>query len=147
MTPPTFSQLAATTPGALEAGQFVVKFNEVILFPLIMLLTGIALLFFIYGCVIYIANAENSQARETGRSHIIYSIVGLFVMLSAYGLLMIAANTFGLEQNLDCANDPTDPACDFIFMPNGSIDLDNNGGVNPSNNGGVNGANNGGVTI
>ncbi len=101
----------AATMGAVEAGAFVQKFNDVILFPLILLMTGIALLYFIYGCVIYIMNAENSQARETGRSHIIYSIIGLFVMLAAYGILMIAANTFGFNDELDCANNPTASGC------------------------------------
>jgi len=107
----TIDQLAASAPGVVQAGQFVSKFNQVILFPLIMLMTGIAMLYFIYGCLVYIANAENSEARETGRSHIIYSIVGMFIMLSAYALLMIAANTFGLSDNLDCANNPNTPGC------------------------------------
>ena len=100
------TDLMAAAPGTVEAGAFVSKFNEVILFPLIMLMIGVAMLYFVYGCVIYIANAENSEFRATGRSHIIYSIVGMFVMLSAYGLLMIAANTFGLNKVLDCSNDP-----------------------------------------
>ena len=44
------SQVAAA--GAVEAGNFVAKLNEVILFPLIGLLSGIAFLVFIYGSVI-----------------------------------------------------------------------------------------------
>lgn len=116
MITPNVTQIAATTPGALEAGKFVLKFNEVILFPLILLLTGIAMLYFIYGSVVYVVNAENSQARETGRTHIIYSIVGMFIMLSAYGIIMLAANTFGLSGNLDCANKPDTPGC-FYAVP------------------------------
>ena len=108
-------QLAAAAPGVAEAGVFVAKFNQVILFPLIMLMIGVAMLYFVYGCVIYIANAENSEARATGRSHIIFSIVGLFVMLSAYGILMVAANTFGLNNVLDCSNDPTPAECSNVF--------------------------------
>ena len=128
MTIPNLNELAAAAPGTVEAGAFVSKFNDVILFPLIMLMTGVAMLYFIYGCVIYIANAENSESRATGRSHIIYSIVGMFVMLSAYGLLMIVANTFGLKDNLDCANNPAGQGCDIIFLPNATDNTSNGSG-------------------
>ena len=129
-------QLAAAAPGVAEAGVFVAKFNQVILFPLIMLMTGVAMLYFVYGCVIYIANAENSEARATGRSHIIFSIVGLFVMLSAYGLLMIAANTFGINGVLDCANDPLNkPGCDNVMRVPGNGGY-SGGNIQPGGNSG-----------
>ena len=41
-------------------------------------------------------NDSNGQAREEGKKHIMYGIIGLVVMVSAYTLLTIAANTFGL---------------------------------------------------
>ena len=130
MIPSTISQLAAA-PGVTAAGAFVSKFNDIILFPLIMLLSGIAMLYFIYGCVIYIANAENSEARATGRSHIIYSVVGMLVMLIAYSLLTVAANTFGLNDMLDCANNPLDSKCDNIMRVPG-YNGTNSGGATQS---------------
>jgi hypothetical protein len=118
--------LLAATAGAVETGQFVAKVNQVILFPLITLLTGIAMLYFVYGAVVYIINAENSSARETGRRHIIYGIVGLLVMLVAYAILTIAANTIGSGAVLDCANKPDTPGC---FQPSNYVPSDcSNGG-------------------
>lgn len=110
MNPETVVNLAQS-PGSIEAYAFVETFNDVILYPVIILLTGIAFLVFLYGCLIYITHAENSSAREEGRSHIIYSLIGMFVMLVAYAILQIAANTFGLEDVLDCANNPDTPGC------------------------------------
>jgi ABC-type proline/glycine betaine transport system permease subunit len=101
----------AATPGTIAAASFVQKFNDVILFPLIALLIGLALLLFVYGCFLYVINAENSTAREEGRKHIIYSIIGMFVMLTAYSILSIAANTFGFMDELNCADDPSNPGC------------------------------------
>lgn len=98
-----------------EASKFVDKLNEVILFPLIALLSGIAFLIFIYGCVVYIFNGENEQSRSEGKKHILYGIIGLVIMISAYGLLTIATNTFGLKQQQDCANDPSGTGCDDAF--------------------------------
>ncbi len=102
---------AQTTPGMCEAFFSVEKLNEVILFPLITLLMAIALLIFIYGCFQYITHAEDSSAHETGKMHILWGIVGMFIMLVAYAILAIAAGTFGLDDELDCANDPLNSNC------------------------------------
>ena len=119
MNPDSLGNLAAA-PGTVQAYAFVEKFNDIILYPLILLLTGIAFLVFLYGCLIYITHAENSSAREEGRSHIIYSVIGMFVMLVAYAILTIAANTFGLEDMLDCTSDPNASGCDEILRVPGA---------------------------
>ena len=119
MNPVSLTNLAQA-PGTEAAYAFVERFNEVILYPVILLLTGIAFLVFLYGCLIYITHAENSSAREEGRSHIIYSLIGMFVMLVAYAILTIAANTFGLGERLDCSSDPTQAGCDYILRVPGS---------------------------
>jgi Type IV secretion system pilin len=87
------------TPGTpqAEAASLVQKINEVILFPLIALLSAIAILVFVYGCAIYIMNASNETARATGKKHIMFGIIGLLVMVAAYSILSLAAGTFGLS--------------------------------------------------
>ncbi len=146
MNPISVSNLAQA-PGTVEAYAFVERFNEVILYPVILLLTGIAFLVFLYGCLIYITHAENSSAREEGRSHIIYSLIGMFVMMVAYAILTIAANTFGLEQELDCTSNPDATGCDFIFMPTegGGVGNTGGGGVGNTGGGGVGNTGGGGV--
>ncbi len=89
---------------ASKAAEFVAKLNEVILFPLITLLSGVALLVFIIGCTQYLMNANNSSGREQGVKHITYSIIGLVIMMSAWAILSLAAGTFGLNKQLDCAS-------------------------------------------
>ena len=73
------------------------RINEVILFPLMTLMVSVAVLLFLYGAFEYIYNAGNDSARETGRRHMMYGIIGLLVMLSAYTILKIAAGTFGIS--------------------------------------------------
>lgn len=99
------------SPGMAEAYSFVQKVNEVILYPLITLLMGLALLIFIYGCFEYIQKSNDAKARETGQMHILWGIVGMFIMLVAYGILGIAAGTFELGDELDCANNPSMAEC------------------------------------
>lgn len=92
-------------PGEAEAFAFVEKLNDIILFPLIALLTGVAMLYFLWGAFQYIANADNDQARSTGRQHMLWGVIGLLIMLSAYTILLIAAGTIGLDDELDCIRD------------------------------------------
>lgn len=99
-----------------EAAAFVVRLNDALIFPLIALLSAVALLFFLIGCAEYIFNAANESAREQGKKHIMYGLIGLFIMVSAWGLLTLAANTFGLGQQLDCARTPGAGGCASAFQ-------------------------------
>jgi len=102
----------AQSTGVTVAQQFVADFNEVILFPIITLLIAVALLVFMWGCFQYIANAANPTARAEGQKAMLWGIIGLFIMLTAYAILSIAANTFGLNDELDCANNPNASGCE-----------------------------------
>ena len=102
--------------GVEQANAFVQKFNEVILFPTIGLLSAVALLVFIYGCFLYIVRSADPSARAEGVRHITWGIVGLVVMLSAYTILSIFAGTFGLQEKLDCAKDPSQSGCGQYFL-------------------------------
>lgn len=83
-------------PGETAAQAFVATLNEVILLPLIALLMGVAFFVFLWGCFEYIRGANNPSAREAGVKHITYGVIGLVIMISAYTILSLAANTFGL---------------------------------------------------
>ena len=99
------------SPGAAEAANFVAQVNEIILYPLIALLMGLAILIFLWGCYQYISHSRESSAREVGQMHMIWGIVGLVIMLVAYSILGIAAGTFNLDDELNCANNPQHPSC------------------------------------
>ncbi len=89
--------IAYAGPAADFAQTFVNKLLEVILYPLITLMLVIALVVFLYGCFEYVAGASNPQAKEKGSKHILWGLIGLLVMLSAFAILSIAAATFGIE--------------------------------------------------
>ncbi|MBX9906324.1 hypothetical protein K2X96_00295 [Patescibacteria group bacterium] len=72
------------------------KIESAILFPLITLMMGVAVLVFLYGMYEMIQGAESGEARENGRKHILFGVIGFVVMLSALAILRIAANTVGV---------------------------------------------------
>lgn len=76
---------------------FVTKIENIILFPLMSLLLSIALLIFIWGAFEFVRNAESDSARETGKRHMLFGIIGMLIMISALAILKIAAGTFGLS--------------------------------------------------
>jgi hypothetical protein len=110
-------QQLAQSAAAAEAARFVATLNSVILYPLIALLSGIAFLVFVYGAAEYVFNATNDSARAEGKKHIMYGIIGLFVMVSAFAILRLAAGTFGLNTQLNCADNPSGSGCANIFTP------------------------------
>lgn len=107
-------QLLAQTA---QAAEFVADLNRVILFPLIALMMGIAFFYFVWGAAEYLLGASNESAREDGKKHLMYGIIGLVVMTSAFAILSLAAGTFGLNRQLDCANNPGGSGCASVFTP------------------------------
>jgi len=76
---------------------FLFKVNEVIVNPLIVLMFVVALLVFFWGLVEFIYKAGSDDGREVGKRHIIYGIIGMFVMVSVYGIIRLILNTFGIN--------------------------------------------------
>lgn len=95
----------AATDAQIVAQSFLSKINDVILFPLIALMLAIALLVFFWGAFEYVRGAASGESRETGQRHLLYGIIGMLVMISAFAILTIAAATFGLEGEIKKATD------------------------------------------
>lgn len=88
--------LHAAVDAEAIAAPILERIKVVILYPLISLLMGAALLFFLWGIFRYIAGAEGDEARETGKRHMLWGIIGLVVMVSALAILELATATFGV---------------------------------------------------
>ncbi|MEZ4211081.1 MAG: hypothetical protein R3B39_02235 [Candidatus Paceibacterota bacterium] len=60
------------------------------------LLISISVIVFIVGVIKYISKGDDSSAREEGTNLIIYGLVGLFVIVSVWGLVGVLQGTFGI---------------------------------------------------
>lgn len=87
---------AYASTGTDKAYEVLGKIEQVILFPLLTFMLTLALLMFLWGVYEYVRDAENEEARGTGKRHILYGVIGLVVMLSALAILKIGAATFGV---------------------------------------------------
>ena len=76
---------------------YLTRFIDNIVNPVIYFLFAVALLYFLYGVLIFIINANDEAARKTGRQHMFWGIVGLFIMVSVYGIIGIVLGTIGAD--------------------------------------------------
>lgn len=51
------------------------------------LLSGIAFLVFLWGLVKFIYRADSEEGRRAGKSQMVWGIIGLFVLLSIWGIV------------------------------------------------------------
>lgn len=61
---------------------------------LVFALMGFALLVFLYGLMRYMMGAGDDSKRAESRMYIVYGILGLFVMVSMWGLVEVFTYTF-----------------------------------------------------
>jgi hypothetical protein len=87
---------AAEGAHVTAAKTMLAKIESVILFPLMTLMMALAFFYFLWGAYQFVLNADNDTMRAEGKSHMMYGIIGLLVMISAMAILSIAAGTFGV---------------------------------------------------
>jgi len=61
---------------------------------IIPVLVTLALIGFLWGMAQTILHSDSEEARKNGRKVAVYGILALFVMLSLWGILQMAYNTF-----------------------------------------------------
>jgi uncharacterized membrane protein YjfL (UPF0719 family) len=61
--------------------------------PVIFLMFALATLYFLWGVFNFIRNSAGSEGRDTGLQHILWGAVGMFIMISAYGIINFVVAT------------------------------------------------------
>ncbi len=67
-----------------------------ILNSIVPVLIALGVVFFVWGVITYMLSGDE-EGKKKGRDHIIYSIIGLAVIIGLWGLVHLLANTFGLN--------------------------------------------------
>ena len=75
---------------------FIQKVDAAILNPLITLGFAVAMVVFLWGIFQFIRNPADAENRKTGQKNIMWGLIGLVIMFSAFGIIKIILATFGL---------------------------------------------------
>ncbi len=74
------------------------KFVSVLINPIIYVLFAAGLFLFVYGVVEFLNELRkggNSKMKE-GKDHMLWGLLGLFIMVGVFGIIHLISNTFGL---------------------------------------------------
>ena len=77
---------------------FLTKANSLIVNPLIELLFALAVLFFLYGVFEFMMNAENEEKKTTGKSHMMWGVIGITIMLGVFFVMNLILSTLNISK-------------------------------------------------
>lgn len=81
---------------ALDSNQFGRVVDPIIaniVNPLLILLFAVAVVVFVYGVLQMVIHGDDADARAKGKWSIFGGIIGMFIMLSAWGIIYLVSNT------------------------------------------------------
>jgi len=81
---------------ALDAATFGKAVDPIIsniLNPIMALIFAVALVVFVYGVLTYVWGSQDGDARTLAKNSMVGGIIGMFIMLSAWGIVNLIANT------------------------------------------------------
>lgn len=91
-----------------RVGQLLEKFDQLIITPAIMIIFTAGFFLFVWGLVQFLWNLDQGS-HEDGKRHMVWGIVGMFVMVSVWGIIQIIIGTFDL--------DPLNPDINRLQLP------------------------------
>ena len=79
----------------------IVRITKEILNPLIVLLFAVATLMFAWGIIQYVLGSQGSDQKvEQGKKAMMWGIIGMFIMASAWGFVKILCDFFETCRNV-----------------------------------------------
>ena len=77
--------------------QFISNVDKYIINPLILLLFALAVVYFLYGIFEFLSNQENEEKKTKGKTHMIWGVIGITIMMSVFTIMNIILNTLNID--------------------------------------------------
>ncbi len=77
---------------------FVAAVNQEIINPLIGVIFTAALVLFLYGAMRLVFGAGNDSARDEGKQHMLWGLVGMVIMVSVFAIIRVMLYTFNVTE-------------------------------------------------
>jgi cell division protein FtsW (lipid II flippase) len=89
-------QLAQAQLDSTNVSSLVSSAHGLVNRTLIPVLVSLALIYVIYSVVVFIGASEDSQKKEEKKQQIFWGVIGLFVIVSIWGLVALVGRSFGI---------------------------------------------------
>jgi uncharacterized membrane protein YidH (DUF202 family) len=93
--------LFSTKIAYADLNGFIGKVDTMIINPIILFLFALAIVYFLYGVLEFLMNQENEEKKTTGKSHMLWGIIGITIMLGVWTILGIVVNTLGVSGQIN----------------------------------------------
>lgn len=70
---------------------------NVVIDPTVKFIFAAAIFYFIWGVFKYIQHADDPAERISGGKHILYGTLGIFIMISVWGIIALVRSTLGVH--------------------------------------------------
>ena len=86
----------------MDAAPLIYKINSVIINPIISFLFVAAFFLFLWGLFQFLWRIDDEEANKAGKQHMLWGVVGLFIMVGVFGIMRLILDSFGIapEQSL-----------------------------------------------
>ena len=78
---------------------FIKNVDTLIINPLIGLLFALAVVYFLYGVLEFLMNQENEEKKTAGKSHMLWGVIGITIMLGVFTLLNMVLATLNIPKS------------------------------------------------
>ena|ERR1035437_6491373 len=82
---------------AASLNGFIANVDTMIINPLIGLLFALAVVYFLYGVLEFLMNQENEEKKTTGKSHMLWGIIGITIMMGVFVIMNMILSTLGIN--------------------------------------------------
>ena len=89
-------EIIPTAEAAVDMSAFANVVNPIIsgiIYPIVEIAFGVALVVFVYGVLRLVLNASDEEVRSSAKNSILWGTVGMFIMVSAWGIIYLVSNT------------------------------------------------------
>jgi succinate dehydrogenase/fumarate reductase cytochrome b subunit len=92
-----FSTKIAYADATGTINNFIGKVDTIIINPLIYLLFALAVVYFLYGIFEFLMNQANEEKKTSGKSHMVWGVVGITIMLGVWTIMGMVLSTLGIN--------------------------------------------------
>src|SRR3989344_8630604 len=96
-----FLDLFSANVAYASIDSFIRNADRLIINPLINLLFALALVYFLYGVFEFFLNQGNEEKKTSGKSHMLWGVIGITIMMGVWAILGIITNTLNISDQIN----------------------------------------------